>query len=232
MPEIAVISSSKLVPDDEVAWACKAVDAAAREDLCKLHPDIPYQPVNFYATERDLPLSSGLSLLFSFVDKLDVPGLAAYHGWAGVPFVKIDASLGMPSVLLMHELAEESKNPKCNRVITLPGGTLCAHEIADPVQGWTYIKRVEMFGETRDVPVSAFVTDAWFTGAPGPTYFCPGISYDLKPGELAPGGYLPIKVDGKWTEIYGMALTEAAKDARRSKLALGTGRATRIYGAP
>lgn len=228
VPEIACINESSL-GDDEIAWACKAVDAASREDFCPLHLDVPYQPVNFYSTKKDLPTASGLSLIFSFVDEIDVPGLAAYHSWAGIPFVKIGAHAGLPGVLLMHELVEESKNPLCNRVITLPGGTICAHELADPVQGWSYTKRVEMFGASRDVPVSAFVTDAWFTGAPGPTYFCPGISYDLQPGELAPGGYLPIKVDGRWTEIYGMAVTEATKEAKRAKFAAGLGRAARIF---
>lgn len=227
MPEVAVLNDSAL-DDGDVAWACKAADAAAREDFCPIHEDVPYQPVNFYATTKNLPAASGLSLIFQFVDKLDAPGLAAYHSWHGVPFVKIGANLGDPSVLLTHELFEESKNPRCDRVISLPSGTLCAHEVCDPVQGWAYAKRVELFGEARDVPVAAFVTDAWFAGAPGPTYFCPGVAYDLKPGELAPGGYLPIKKDGRWTEIYGMSVTKAVKEAKAKKLGYAMARGARI----
>jgi hypothetical protein len=218
VPEAAFINESG-ADDRDVAFAVKALDAQLREDFCPLRPGKTYQPVNFYANPRNLPVASGLSIIFSIVDKLDSPGLAAYHSWAGVPFVKIDRNQGVLSVLGSHENLEESDNPRCDKTFLMPDGTTAAWEVCDPVQGWTYTKRVYLFGEGRDVEVSAFVTPAWFYGEAGPTYFCPGRTDELAPKAIAPGGYVPVMKNGVWDAIFGYAVTPEQQAVRRAKWA-------------
>lgn len=221
MPEIAVLNASA-IPDDEVAWACKAVDAQLREDFCPHWPDISYHPVRFYATKKDLPSASGLSIIFSIVDAWEDADKAAWHSWAGVPFVQIGAGLGPLSVLLSHEAMEMMVNPRCTRMFVLRDGASAAFEVADPCQAFTYAKRVEMFGEEKEIPVSAFCLPPYFSGASGPTLFAPGSIFDLAPGQLAPGGYLPILGPNGWEPRFGFGTD---RDLTAAKAMNPTGRA-------
>lgn len=214
MPEIAVVSSSKLIPDDEVAWGCKAFDAQLREDFCPRWPEVPYQPVNFYASKKDLPVASGLSIIYSLVDDWYDDDKSAYHSWAGVPFVQIGSKTGPFSILLSHEGVEQPLNSRCVRTFVLPDGTTAAYEAADPVQGFSYTKRVEMFGEVRDIPVSAFVLRSYFDGGAGPTFYCPGNLYELAPRSIAPGGYLPILGPAGWEPRFGFGTDRALTAAK------------------
>lgn len=231
MPQIAVINESA-TDDDEVAWACKAVDAQLREDFCPRWLTAPYQPVSFFTSPKDLPVASGLSIIFSIVDRLDTPGLAAYHSFLGVPFVKIDRNQGALGTLLSHEAMEEIVNPTCTKTFLMPDDRVAAYEPADPVQGWTYWKDVELFGEKSQVPVSAFVLPRWFyppeLAEPGETYFCLGRTDQLAPRTIAPGGYVPVLLNGVWDAVFGSRVTPEEQRARRAKWAANpTGRAAR-----
>jgi hypothetical protein len=222
LSQTAVINEAN-IGDPEVAFAAAAIDAQLREDFLPLWPEVDYQPVSFFATKKDLPVASGLSIIFAVVEDLGDPDAAAYHSWAGVPFAKIGRGLGELSVLLGHEALEEIVDPKCDALVTLPSGDRGAREVCDPVQGWTYDKTVTVLGETRTVQVPAFVTPAWFDGGPGPTYFCPGMNFDLRPGQIAPGGYLPvITLGGIWDNIYGAQASDElkAEKAKRARYAM------------
>lgn len=203
MPQIAVINSSA-ADDAEVAFAAKAVDAQLREDFCPRWPDVPYSPVTFFSSKKDLPVASGLSMIFSIVDNWDDPGSSAWHSWAGVPFVQIGRGMGELSELLSHEAVELCVNPRCDRVFVLPDGSTAAHEVADPVQAFTYTKTVSIMGEARGVVVSGFALPSYFTGAGrGPHFYSPGFAFDLQPGAIAPGGYLPILGPNGWEPRFG-----------------------------
>jgi hypothetical protein len=192
MPQICVLNQSG-ADDADVAFACKAVDAQLRHDFCPLFPDVAYQPVAFFASKQNLPTFEGVSLIAIICEDIEVPGAAAYHGVLGQPYIRIDRHDGELSVLLSHEVLEEAADPKCDERRLLPGGVVVAYEVCDPVQGWSYPMSVSLFGETRAVLVSAFVTPAWFSGGPG-RRSVNGTTADLGRGELAPGGYLPTLV--------------------------------------
>lgn len=227
MPQIAVLNESG-ASDAEVAFAAAAVDAQLREDFCPLWPGVKYQPVSFFSSAKNLPVASGLSILFTIVDKWDEEGIAAYHSWAGVPFVKIGRGLGELSVLLSHEAVEEIINPTCTRVFVLPDGATAAYETADPVQAFTYPKHVTVLGEDRDVHVSAFVTPSYFTGyGRGPHYFAPGYAFELAPGGIAPGGYLPVRGPSGWAPRYGFGTDRSAAQLMKKKAISDTSRAVR-----
>lgn len=225
MAQIAVINQSG-ADDAEVAFAVAAVDAQLREDFCPRWLDVSYQPVTFFRTAKDLPTASGLSLIFSIVDNFDgLEDQAAFHSWAGVPFVKIGHRLGNLSILLSHETIEEAVNPTCLRTFELPSGEAAAFEAADPVQGWSYLKRVEVLGEVRDVPVSAFVLPSYFAGQGAPCVYAPGFAAEIvQPGGIAPGGYLPIRTPIGWEPRFG-ALADPGLVAAKAKNP--TGRAAR-----
>lgn len=207
MPEAAVLNESTL-DDADVGFACLAVDEQLREDFCPRW-GVDYMPVNFYARKKDLPVASGLSVVFTIVDAWKDPDKAAWHSFLNVPFVQIGAGTGPLSVLLSHESVELCVNPRCDRIFRLPDGATAAKEAADAVQGFTYDKMVSMFGESRDVPVSAFVTPTYFDNGAGPTFYCPGNLYELAPRSIAPGGYLPILGPNGWEPRFGFGTDRA-----------------------
>ncbi len=227
MPQIAVINLSG-ADDTEVAYAAKAVDAQLREDFCPRWPTVPYQPVTFFRTTKGLPTAKGISLVFSIVDSFDgEDGQSAYHSWAGVPFVKICRQLGELSVMLSHEALEETVNPTCLKTFRLLDGATAAYEVADPVQGWTYTKPVSLLkGPARDVNVSAFALPSYFEGnGQEPCTYAPGFAVEaVRPGGIAPGGYLPILGPMGWEPRFGMATDPGQVSA---KAVNPTGRASR-----
>lgn len=211
MPQVCCIDDTA-ESDGDVAFAVAAVDAQLREDFCPRWSMVPYTPVTFFKSTRDLPTSSGISLLCTIRDNHDDPETAAYHSFIGVPFIRIGRNLGVLSVLLSHEVMEFALNPTCMATFEMPDGRRGAKECADPVQAWTYETTVTIMGETRQVPVSAFVTPAWFNPRlPGATYFCPGQTEELGQRAIAPGGYIPyLTAESVWDRVLG-AGTDLAK---------------------
>jgi hypothetical protein len=227
--QIAVINQSE-ADDVDVAFAAAALDAQLREDFCPQHPQVTYQPVTFFENDRDLPTANGISLLFSIVDNFDgLEGQAAYHSFIGVPFVKICPRLGSLSVLLSHEGLEETANPTCLRMFKLRDGVMAGREVCDPVQGWTYLKDVEILGKRRAVPVSAFVLPAYFDESDAvPCVYAPGYAAEtILPGGIAPGGYLPVIGKGGWENRYGAMADRGTIEAKAKN---DTGRAWRRRG--
>lgn len=212
--------------DGDVAFACAAVDAQLREDFLPRWPGIPFTPVTFFTSAKNLPTAAGISLLCTIRDNHDDPGTAAYHSWVGVPFIRIGRNLGELSVLLSHEVLEQAVNPTIFRTFDMPNGRRGAMEVCDPVQAWIYTKTVTIMGETRDVPVSAFVLPSWFRAdGQGPTFFCPGHTDELAARELAPGGYIPfLTAESAWDRLLGAGTDIARIEA---KAANDTSRAAR-----
>ncbi len=215
MPQVAVINASQ-ADDAEIAFAVRAVDTQLREDFCARW-NLSYMPVTFFASNENLPTASGVSLLATIVEHHDDPGTKAYHSWAGVPFIKIGRHLGVISEMLSHEVLETLADPMCIQTRKFANGLTAALEPCDPVQGWTYDIPTTIIGETRPVQVSAFVLPEWFNGfGDGPTYYCPGRTDELAPGQVADGGYLPVvSLDGVWDRIWGARADRtrvAAKD--------------------
>lgn len=93
-----------------------------------------------------------------------------------------------------HELGEMLGDPFCVLGSQVNAGVWVAQEICDPVEA------DECAWHIGGVPVSDFVTPAWFTpGLPGPVSFNGGVTKALT---LAAGGYASIERNGKWTQQF------------------------------
>lgn len=137
-----------------------------------------------------------------------------------------------------HEDKEMRGNPNVNIWRPWPGHPEweCAQETADMVQAdWREIT-TSVYGKKHRVKISNYALPAWFEeGSEGPWdafELCKG------PGEIRPGGYLPIrnKNTGVRDNVWGRALPWWAKDRRawvaRKMQRLATGRAAMILQSP
>lgn len=135
-----------------------------------------------------------------FTDNADVAGALGYHDTTpdGYPllhvFVQTSLTDGdVPSVTASHELAEALGDPCCNLTFEMPDGTTGAYETADAVERDSFL--------IDGIPVSNFVLPAWFEPFPRPRYDYLGRC--RRPFQILPGGYLPVKQGGVWTQIFG-----------------------------
>lgn len=201
MSVIAVLNRSSL-PDDDVAFAAAACDIQLRDHFLPLWPHLSYTPVQFFASEKDLPLASDLARLMVVSDTIDLDGVLGYHSAdplvRGIVLSQGSAHLMCPT--LSHEVLEMAADPMVTLWRKRPDGVYVALEVCDPCQAVTYPIMVNIFGDMRTMFVSDFVTPAWFGDdtAGRMTYWTGGIS---KPWELAPGGYVICR-DGNNGRVY------------------------------
>jgi len=136
-------------------------------------------------------------------DDADQAGALGYHDLSpkghayGKVFVKttLQARETVSSVL-SHELLEMLGDPKVDQVARNPlNGYVYAVENCDAVEAESY--------EIGHVPVSNFVTPAWFNASAPSTVKFDFLGNVRAPFKINPGGYMPVQVNGKWTQIFG-----------------------------
>lgn len=210
MPVIAVINKSKLDDADVDAFST-AVDAQLRDDFIPKWEGLDYTPVTFFSNESNLPVASGIARLMIIADTLDVEGASGYHDFQGVPRSIILADGEKTSVTMSHEALEMTADPNADKWVPMVaastmviGGKNVALEVADPVEGDTYRKKVSVLGVPRQVNVSNFVLPSWFQPiSPGPWDF---LGTTLNSQQCSPGGYLIIEDStGKVTDVFAFA---------------------------
>lgn len=217
MPTICLVNASKL-DDATIAFAAAAVDAQLREDFLPAWLGVDYTPVSFYANAKDLPTAEGIARLMIVKDEIDQPGALGYHAFADVPYSVILAEGEQTSVTISHEALEMTADPNADRWVKMPDGREVAVEVADPVEAMTYTKATTILGETRQVPVSAFVGPAWFQPS------------DPGAFQLSPGGYMIVLgTDGKTVDVFGK---DAAAERIYARLANPTSRMRRRGATP
>jgi hypothetical protein len=83
-------------------------------------------------------------------------------------------------------------------------GREVAAEVADPVEEAVYPIEVELFGETRQIPVTNFVLPPWsIPDATGPYDF---LGLLAAPFTMLPGGYMIIRgQDGTISNVFASA---------------------------
>ena len=140
-----------------------------------------------------------------FLDDADAPGALGYHDLTpeGLPlskvFVKTTLADGQKvSVTACHELCEMLVDPAINLCAQSPSGVIYAYETADAVEEEEFV--------LDGVAMSDFVYPAWFEGFRKPN----SVQFDYlkrvtKPYQILKGGYMPVIVKGKWTQIHGSA---------------------------
>lgn len=151
----------------------------------------------------------------------DVAGDLGYHtvtpdgrAYARV-FTRGEAFPGVASPVLSwasiatttsHEKVESGADTDVDRTITGPDGITRDLEIGDPVEDQTY--EIDEGDGGDPVPVSNFVTPAWFRGGAGPFDFLANLK---AAGELSEAGYITEEINGQSVQVPAGRKMSAAK---------------------
>ena len=166
----------------------------------------------------------------AFLDTADVANALGYHDLTpdGLPLSKVfvRTTLGdgqKVSVTASHELAEMMVDPAINLCSTGPQNRLYAYETADAVEEEEFL--------LKGVPLSDFVYPSWFEvfRKPGSTRF-DHLKKVSRPFQILHGGYMPVFVNGKWTQIFGSRAKARrfAREDRRGHRSTYRGRVSRM----
>jgi hypothetical protein len=148
--------------------------------------------------------NSRLAWIVHLVDRVDMQNALGYHSTTNgfttgrpVAYVGIGdvQDLGLDwTVTVSHEVLEMLGDPSTSLVKPYPNGQHVAYEACDPVEADEF---GYMIGNVR---VSNFVLQSWFDAAPTATKwdFCGTLKGPLT---LAPGGYISVEKNGKWTQL-------------------------------
>lgn len=137
----------------------------------------------------------------------NVAGALGYHSLEnGVPvgrvLVKTIQKYGeQVSVTASHEIIEILGDPGVNLLAFSNSGVIYAIENADATQDTDF--------PVNGIPMSNFVTPAWFDGFRGPGQKFDHLNLINRPFELLPGGYANVLVNGSWGQIFGSREAEA-----------------------
>ncbi len=194
---IAIINATSVLTDAEIVPVVQALQVAVSRDFG------PIWNVNATLTQvlkgAKPPANAWWMVL---MDNSDQQGALGYHydmTPSDLPIGKIFVKTCMEAgdtweTCLGHELYEAMIDPYINLTAQADDGRFYAYETADAVEAQTY--------EINGVPMTNFVTPAWFqSSAPAGSKF--DFLGNLKaPFELAPGGYIgvfdPNNPSGGW----------------------------------
>lgn len=218
-PGIAIVSKSRRVADDVLAFAAKACAEQVIE--CALAWGIEPTVVAFYAREQDLPARD--VRIMAIVDDLDAPGTAGYHDFdLGVVYARVQATEDQNALTtcLSHECIEELVDPYCNAWRQMPDGRSTALEACDAVQADEYGVSVEIMGERRAVMLSNYLLPKWFDPAATGNFDRMGTL--RAPFTMSPGGYLIVReLTGDVTNVFARAADTRGRMAMASKMERG-----------
>ncbi len=166
----------------------------------------------------------------AFLDDADVANALGYHDLTpdGLPlskvFVRTTVAAGQKvSVTACHELAEMLVDPAINLASTGPSNRFYAYETADAVE--------EQEFRLDGIPMSDFVYPSWFEifRKAGSTQF-DYMKKVSRPFQILRGGYMPVFVNGKWTQVFGSRAKRRrfAREDRRGHRSTYRGKAGRM----
>ena len=197
MRQIAIVNQSSKVSAADVAAAVAALQVQISRDFA------PIWNIEVLFT-AGMPDAAGEKILL--LDNTDQADALGYHTQAGdVPtgyvFVATSMAVGDAwQATLSHEAIEQAVDPLVNlgALSSWAGkAAALAYEAADPVENDEYA--------INGVPMSNFVTPAWFLPAPAPA----GTRFDFlallkAPLTLRPGGYQAFSTTLRtWQEQFG-----------------------------
>lgn len=173
---VYIHSYSKRVKPVQIANALPAFQSSIDEDL---------GPIWGVSAVLTTDPSSDYTMEMVIVDNADCPCYGFHTNVTGLPLAIISAKTAQAHhedwrLTASHELDEMLVDPFVDRKLWIKDKQWIV-EVADPVESGAdaYFK--------GNVPLSDFVTPAWFTGGQGPYDFTGVLR---KPGQLARGGYL------------------------------------------
>jgi hypothetical protein len=163
----ALISESDAIPDSWLPFIAAACNAQG-EEFCRAF-GLAFVPISAYA--RGTVIDPTTTHILRILDDIAVPGALGFHDFAGnAAFAEIEAQdVGATAITTSHEWLELLGDVKCDQWSPWSDGARQAHEVADRVEGDSYVETVSVLGETRGVPVSNYLLPpAFVAGSPGP----------------------------------------------------------------
>lgn len=136
--------------------------------------------------------------------------------------------------VVSHEALEMVGNPAVNRWVDGPeisGGGEYSLEVADPVEGDSYVVDAGSTGRSVLVSVSNFVFPEWFDPQTPEGSRVDQLSKLHKPFSMTDGGYMVVRsAPGQETAVYGRKHPEWRKDTRdrTSKIVAGSRRSASL----
>lgn len=139
----------------------------------------------------------------AILDNADQAGALGYHDLSqngypvGKVFVRVSVQAGEEvSTVISHELLEMLGNAHVDKIVKNPkNGYQYAVETADAVEAESY--------SINNIKVSNFVYPAWFNAQAPANAKLDHLGNCATPFKINPGGYMPVQVNGKWTQIFG-----------------------------
>jgi len=150
-----------------------------------------------------------------FLDDADAANALGYHDLTpggqplGKIFVRTTKNANKKvSVTGSHELLEMLADPGIN-LGAIPGpnaqADLYAYEVCDACEDSTY--------QINGIDVSDFVFPSYFEGfRPANSDKFDYLGLITQPFQILPGGYMPVMVNGRWSQIFGSTEAKAAFD--------------------
>lgn len=193
------ITSWASEPDDEIVYWVEAI----RQELpmfCAAW-GLPVPGIQFYS--RDAQFQASEAIACSVVDDDGLDSTLGYHSMlGGVPLFLSEYRGG--STTLSHEVFETLANPMLSKWATAPDGSRWPIEVCDACQGDTYTVPVTLYGLTKDVQLSNWLTPRFFLwnaydGSAANDHL--GV---CQPFQLRPGGYTLRELpDGSSSFVWG-----------------------------
>lgn len=187
MSQIAVINRTPGLDDTDVAFWSEACNVQARE-IADVH-GVEYTPVVFYSKAEGLPRDCRIMTIKPVID---APGALGFHDdELGAIFAEVKYTGPGTVITMSHEEAEEEFDPQCNRWLPFDNDHEQAGELADRVEGDSYIQKATVMGETRPVLVSNYLLPSAFDPAGKAPFDRMGLLYFWN--DMTPGGYVIVR---------------------------------------
>lgn len=169
--------------------------------------------VVYYPDLKSAPDNADIITIF---DNADQQGALGYHDETpdGRPYGKIFAKTVLDnggqvltsslsvSVTTSHEVLELFGDPNVNLWVDDGGGNEIAVELCDPVESQAYDVSIVVGGKRMPVPVSNFVTRAYFDKQASPISRFDLMNQLTAPWSMASGGYLIVRSAGDITQKF------------------------------
>lgn len=201
MTLVAVLNRTPGLDDKAVAFYAEAWNLQARE-IADVH-GFEYTPVVFFSSAEGLPAAD--CRVLTILSSIDAPGALGYHDdVGGAIFAEVKMTPDV-SVTGSHEIAEEVGDPTCDLWVPFDADHEQAMELADRVEGDSYVQSATVLGETAQIRVSNYLLPAAFDPSKGAPFDRLGLLKDRT--AMTAGGYVILRdiTTGKASNVFARA---------------------------
>jgi hypothetical protein len=217
-PEIAFLNRSSLSEED-VAYHVRAINVQMERDFCPawrgelFGGDEPWNCVAY----AELPVGAAYAMVI--LNDIQEPNALGFHDdIGGTVYGRVLAQGALTPITGSHEATEMRADPEINLWRPMPGILQeVALEVADPVEADTYSIAVDLFGKSKNIPVSNFVLPSWFDINGSHPFDFLGLLRE--PFSMTQGGYMILRDKaGRISQVFARGSTAHQVGRSSSKL--------------